>query len=61
MSYKQRNQQIFDILKGRTIADFNVDYRKETLHIGFTDGVVFSLWVDDDAKLCLDVDRETGH
>jgi hypothetical protein len=61
VNYKQRNTQIFDFLKGRTIENFAVNYKEESLHIMFTDGVVFSLWVDDDTKLCLDVDREAGH
>lgn len=48
-------------LKGRTVKGCVVEGDSEKLHIGFTDGVVLSLWVDEESFLCIDLDRVATH
>lgn len=59
MTQDHTNDEIFSLLVGRTIKEFLVEKREKKLHIAFEDGVVLSLWVDHDACLCFDADRET--
>lgn len=60
MTQDATNQEILSLLVGRSIKEFVIEKRPEQkLHIAFEDGVVLSLWVDQDAYLCFDVDRET--
>lgn len=56
MSNVARNEQIFKALVGRTIQDFGVDHKERKLHVFTTDGIVFSLWCDDEGYLCFDLD-----
>jgi hypothetical protein len=60
-SNAQRNEKLFKALIGRTIADFSVELSPAKLYIRMDDGVIFSMWVDEECCICIDVDREQTH